>query len=146
MAKITYDNKVALNPQPSVANVNKVSDADMNEIKTSVNDLYDATDNYSKDTYTSNGITLRFEKIGRVVVCTFEGTTTSSLTADTNYSVQIDAKYTPKEVVRNCVVFNEPGVIGYIYIPVGTTLQYRVKTNVGTNQYPRFSFTYITQD
>ena len=41
MAKITYENKVALNPQPSVANKNKVSDADMNEIKSSVNDLYD---------------------------------------------------------------------------------------------------------
>lgn len=36
--KITYDNKVALNPQPSVANINKVSDTDMNEIKTCVND------------------------------------------------------------------------------------------------------------
>lgn len=38
MAKITYDNKVALNPQPSIANINKVSDADMNEIKSVVND------------------------------------------------------------------------------------------------------------
>ena len=41
MAKITYEDKVALNPQPSVANINKVSDADMNEIKASVNELYD---------------------------------------------------------------------------------------------------------
>lgn len=35
--KITYSNKVSLNPQPSVANENKVSDADMNEIKSVVN-------------------------------------------------------------------------------------------------------------
>lgn len=41
MAKITYDNKVTLNPQPSIADINKVTDADMNEIKTSVNTLYD---------------------------------------------------------------------------------------------------------
>lgn len=41
MAKITFEDKVALNPQPSVANINKVSDADMNEIKSSVNTLYD---------------------------------------------------------------------------------------------------------
>ena len=41
MAKITFEDKVSLNPQPSVANKNKVSDADMNEIKSSVNDLYD---------------------------------------------------------------------------------------------------------
>ena len=51
MAKITYENKVALNPQPSVANKNKVSDADMNEIKTSVNDLYDEVD--TNATYSS---------------------------------------------------------------------------------------------
>jgi hypothetical protein len=38
MAKITYEDKVALNPQPSIANVNKVSDADMNEIKSVVNE------------------------------------------------------------------------------------------------------------
>lgn len=44
MAKITYNDKVSLNPQPSVANENKVSDADMNEIKTSVNDAYDIID------------------------------------------------------------------------------------------------------
>lgn len=44
MAKITYNNKVALNPQPSIADINKVTDADMNEIKTSVNDAYDIID------------------------------------------------------------------------------------------------------
>lgn len=51
MAKITYENKVALNPQPSVANKNKVTDADMNEIKASVNDLYDEVD--TNATYSS---------------------------------------------------------------------------------------------
>lgn len=35
--KITYDNKVSLNPQPSVANVNKCTDSDLNEIKNVVN-------------------------------------------------------------------------------------------------------------
>ena len=37
MAKITFADKVALNPQPSIANENKVTDADMNEIKSVVN-------------------------------------------------------------------------------------------------------------
>ena len=41
MAKITYTNKVALSPQPGISAENKVTDADMNEIKTSVNTLYD---------------------------------------------------------------------------------------------------------
>jgi hypothetical protein len=41
MAKITYDDKVALNEEPSVAEINKVTDDNMNEIKSSVNDIYD---------------------------------------------------------------------------------------------------------
>lgn len=41
MAKITYTNKVTLNPQPSIADENKVTSGDMNEIKSSVNILYD---------------------------------------------------------------------------------------------------------
>lgn len=40
MAKITYDNKSTLNPQPSVADVNKVTSGDMNEIKSVVNTNY----------------------------------------------------------------------------------------------------------
>lgn len=38
MAKITFEDKVALNPQPSIDNVNKCTSGDMNEIKTCVND------------------------------------------------------------------------------------------------------------
>ena len=34
---ITYDNKVALNVNPDIANVNKITDNDMNEIKSVVN-------------------------------------------------------------------------------------------------------------
>jgi len=41
MAKITYDDKSTLNPQPSIANENKVTSGDMNEIKTVVNGLDD---------------------------------------------------------------------------------------------------------
>ena len=39
--KITYDNKESLNPQPTIANINKVSDTDMNEIKNVVNNAID---------------------------------------------------------------------------------------------------------
>ena len=38
MAKITYDNKETLNAQPSIANKNKVTSDDMNEIKEVVNE------------------------------------------------------------------------------------------------------------
>lgn len=38
MAKITYDDKVTLNPQPDVANENKVTSGDMNMIKNVINE------------------------------------------------------------------------------------------------------------
>lgn len=37
MAQITYDDKVALNTNPNVAEINKVTDNNMNEIKNAVN-------------------------------------------------------------------------------------------------------------
>ena len=37
MAQITYDDKVALNENPSVAEINKVTDSNMNEIKNTIN-------------------------------------------------------------------------------------------------------------
>lgn len=44
LSKITYANKSALNPQPSIAEENKVTDANMNEIKSVVNDAIDQVD------------------------------------------------------------------------------------------------------
>lgn len=38
MAKITYENKVALNENPEIADINKVKDTDMNQIKNVVNE------------------------------------------------------------------------------------------------------------
>lgn len=40
MSQITYADKVALNPQPDIADINKVTDSDMNMIKNAVNDNY----------------------------------------------------------------------------------------------------------
>jgi hypothetical protein len=61
--KITYTDKVALSPQPSVAAVNKVSDSDMNEIKSVVNDAIDKIESpqttrttSDTDTYSCNYI------------------------------------------------------------------------------------------
>lgn len=47
MALITYNNKIYLNENPNIANENKVTDADMNEIKTVVNTNATALDNLS---------------------------------------------------------------------------------------------------
>lgn len=43
MAQISYTNKVALNENPEIADINKVTDDDMNEIKQVVNDNYNNT-------------------------------------------------------------------------------------------------------
>lgn len=43
MGQITYANKVALNENPEIAAINKVSDDDMNEIKSVVNANYNNT-------------------------------------------------------------------------------------------------------
>lgn len=67
MAKITFQDKVALNPQPSIANINKVSDADMNEIKNSVNELYDNTTSSGwKDISTTNFATY-YKECGNII-------------------------------------------------------------------------------
>lgn len=43
MAQITYENKVKINDNPNIPNVNKVTDDDMNEIKEVVNENDDET-------------------------------------------------------------------------------------------------------
>ena len=43
MAQISYTNKIALNENPEIADINKVTDDDMNEIKQVVNDNYNNT-------------------------------------------------------------------------------------------------------
>ena len=54
MGKITYNDKVKINELTDVPAINKVQDVDMNEIKTSVNTIYDAlglgTDTFSTST------------------------------------------------------------------------------------------------
>lgn len=39
MSKITFADKVTLNPQPDIAEINKVTDANINEIKTAHNEI-----------------------------------------------------------------------------------------------------------
>ena len=58
MAKITYTNKVALNENPEIADINKVKDTDMNEIKTVVNGLDDNIGTLSNLTTTNKTSTV----------------------------------------------------------------------------------------
>ena len=51
MAQITYTNKEALNENPEIANINKVTDDDMNEIKQLENDNYNYTKQMMMENY-----------------------------------------------------------------------------------------------
>ena len=57
MAMITYDDKQAMGTQPTIPEVNKVTDSDMNEIKYSVNALYPVV-LYNNPTGSNSTITL----------------------------------------------------------------------------------------
>ena len=94
-------------------------------------------------TYTSNGIQFIFQKCGKIVVVTGDGTINTTIPADTNYSVTISSDFTPSTVYRNNILLNEGGIILYLTIS-GTTLSYRLKTATSGTQYPRFSTTYIS--
>lgn len=54
LQKITYENKTALSAQSTIANINKISDTDMNEIKTVVNAICDATDSNTTNIANAN--------------------------------------------------------------------------------------------
>lgn len=138
--KTVWEDLPSTNTPINATNLNNIE----NGIKTNETNIT-ALNSYSTNSYASNGISFRFEKIGRMVIVTLEGTTTSALTADVNYSVTISSDYTPTGPVRNSLLFNEAGVIAYIYVD-GTTLQYRTKSNVSSPAYPRVSFTYIARN
>lgn len=67
MAKITFQDKVALNPQPSVAEINKCTDANINEIKNSVNALYDDLTPTEWVNISATGYTTVYKKVGNIV-------------------------------------------------------------------------------
>lgn len=69
--KITYTDKVALNPQPSVADENKCTDSDLNEIKNVVNDAIDYLEQETTSTgwinISATGFNCKYKRCGNVV-------------------------------------------------------------------------------
>jgi len=55
MAKITYSDKSTLNPQPDIADENKVTSGDMNMIKSVVNDTILSLLGLDTDNWSSSG-------------------------------------------------------------------------------------------
>lgn len=90
----------------------------------------------------SCGLVLHFFKCGKMVVCVGEGTI-NSLAADTNQTINITEELKPFFTVRNAFVLDETGILAYIYLQTNCTLEFRVKTTISSNRFPRFSFCYI---
>ena len=75
MAKITYTNKETLNAQPSIADKNKVTSTDMNEIKSVVNGLIVNSDSTSQeDTYSSEYLNTKFATFENIPVTLYNNT------------------------------------------------------------------------
>ena len=92
MAKITYDNKVTINPQTSVADINKVTSGDMNEIKNIVNTNDDNVGNISNlNTTDKSSIVNAINEILSTNIIDISDTFTS------NYTIRyLKAFYIPK--------------------------------------------------
>ena len=91
------------------------------------------------------GLILHFIKYGKVVTCLAEGVI-SNLTNDVNQTVSISSDLTPRLQVRQSFVLDETGIIAYINLTTSRTLEFRVKTAITSNRFPRFSFTYIAKN
>lgn len=85
MAQITYTNKVALNENPEIAAINKVSDDDMNEIKQVVNDNYNNTIQIT-DTQPSDNDWKLWIDTGEVSAAASEITNTYNTSQNLGYS------------------------------------------------------------
>lgn len=98
MALITYDNKVALNENPSIPDINKVNASDMNEIKNAINNLIWPVGSYyetSDTTFNPNttwGGTWVLEEDGTVLVSS--SSTSGSIFNDTVGTTVGEEKHT----------------------------------------------------
>ena len=122
MAQITYTNKVALNENPEIANINKVTDDDMNEIKQVVNDNYNNTIQITdtEPTDSDNKIWIDTGEIGSAVSeITNEYSTSTGLGYSANYvNTELDKKITnetTQSTVSQCTFYK----IGKIVIASG---------------------------
>ena len=98
MALITYDDKVALNENPNVPNINKVNASDMNQIKNAINNLiwpvgsYYETSDASFDPNVTWGGTWVLEEDGTVLVS--QSSATGSIFNDTLGTTVGEEKHT----------------------------------------------------
>lgn len=130
MAKITYTDKTTLNPQPSIAEVNKVTATDMNEIKSVVNGLIVNSDSTSQeDTYSSDYLNTKFATFQNIPVTLYNNT--SGTTGQVNLS-ETSANFTYIEIFFK-TNDNDYGSIK-VYQPNGKKVAIFVNHPTGTTQ------------
>ncbi len=111
MAQITYENKVKINDNPSIPNINKVTDADMNEIKDVVNENYDE----QQETTSELKNLIKITEMGIISSDKMTNTTiggNSGKLYDLTFAKQYD---TPPMVITN--VYHDAGYGSYGIVP-----------------------------
>lgn len=93
----------------------------------------------------SCGLILNFLKCGKMVTCIAQGMI-SNLTADNIQTVSISTDLKPMLQFRQAFVLDEGGILAYINLTTSSVLEFRVKTAITSNKFPRFSFTYIAEN
>jgi len=101
MAQITYTNKVALNENPEIADINKVSDDDMNEIKSVVNENFNENITISNTTPVDLDSVKLFIDTGEVSSSASEITNEYSTSTGIGYSANYVNNLQPKVLYEN---------------------------------------------
>ena len=130
MAQISYTNKVALNENPEILDINKVTDDDMNEIKQVVNDNYNNTIQITdtEPTDTDNKIWIDTGEVGSAA---------SEITNE--YSTSTGLGYSADYVNRNI-----SGTILWTNPHSGTTIDGNSKTiQIDLSNYDSYEIIYI---
>ncbi len=130
MSKITYTDKVALNENPSVADVNKVRASDMNEIKNVVNEINDKLldTGWVNLTITNNNWEnfswepLAYRRIGEV--CYIHGGGKLSNISSLSSRVICNLPYRPRQNIMLPQGINNSGQTATMYVDNSKTLQF----------------------
>ena len=127
MSLITYADKIALNENPQVADINKVTASDMNQIKNAINNLFPigfiiSVDNAEFDPNTSWGGTWERLK-GRVIVGVDEDDSDFNISGKTGGEKEVTL------TVDTMPIHNHGFEYGYGYDASASRPQYFIGTN-----------------
>ncbi len=133
LSKITYTNKETLNEQPSIADKNKVTDDDMNEIKRVVNDGIDAIEGKITSGTTSNVNYLKFDD-GTLVVYGTSNTITFVAQNSSYDTINFPVSFKDTNYAVNLTINSTFSFFTYLYLNPSNRAVGSVKVG-GFNEY-----------